>query len=59
MLLKRGQYKHLKTDGENKFKFVGQNIATDEEKKELIKFDESYINVYGYHVITNYEDLKK
>ena len=58
MLLTKKQAKHLVPNGDECYKFVGQNIATYEEKKKLIELDESYFDVYGFHIITNYEDLK-
>ena len=59
MLLKIGQHNHLVADGEGKLKFVGHDVATDEEKRKLLELDESYLDIYDYHIITNYEDLKQ
>lgn len=60
MLLKFEQLKHLDMNfGAEDFIFVGHETATDEEKKELLKLDEANIKINGFHLIRNYEDLKK
>lgn len=58
MLLTMEQMKHLEVVGNDTYKFVGNENATDNEKEELRYLDESYVDLYGYHMITNHEDLK-
>ena len=33
-------------------------LTTGEEKKELLEMDESYFEIYGYHVIMNHDELR-
>lgn len=58
MLLTFKQMKHLEPYGEDTYKFKGKGVATEEEIQELLELDESYVDLYGKHMITNYEDLK-
>ena len=58
MILTMEQMKHLKADGAETYKFIGQDTATEEEKQELLELDESCVELYGTHMITNYEELK-
>lgn len=58
MILTFEQLKHLEAVGEDTYKFIGKDKATDEEIKELVELDESYVDVYGKHMITNHEELK-
>ena len=57
MLLTFEQMKHLEPDGEDTYIFKWKGVAT-EEIQELLELDESYVDLYGKHMITNYEDLK-
>lgn len=58
MLLTMTQSKYLESDGKSKqFRFNGQGKATDQEKQKLKELDDSYIDLHGEHLITNYDDL--
>lgn len=57
MLLSIEQCKYLETDGDEQYRFVGNGKATEQEKEQLKELDESYLDVYGFHMITNYKDL--
>lgn len=57
MLLTYEQSKYLEADPNGEFRFCGQGQATPAEKKRLLRLDESYFDVYGYHVISNYQEL--
>ena len=57
MLLTMKQMKYLEPDGEDTYKFVGTDKATEEERQELKELDSSYIDLYGKHMITNYKEL--
>ena len=60
MLFTMEQLKYLKADcGDEDFTFIGQETATDEEKRKLAKLDEFNVEINGFHLIRNYEDLKK
>lgn len=59
VLLTYEQCKYLKAVGDEHFKFIGHDKASNKEKKELLKLDDFLFDVYGYHVIINYIDLKK
>lgn len=50
------QSKYLESDGDA-FLFVGQNKASKKELQELKDFDESCLELYGKHMITNYNEL--
>ncbi len=56
MLLTMEQSKYLEADGDV-FRFVGQGKASKKEKQDLKDFDESCIDIYGRHMITNYTEL--
>lgn len=58
MLYKMEQLKWLEVDGEETYKFVGKGKATAKEIENLIIMDETSVDLYGFHLITNYEDLK-
>lgn len=58
MILSMDQMKYLEPDGEDAYKFNGKDVATDEEKEKLLELDESAVELYGKHIITNYEELK-
>lgn len=58
MLLTYEQMKYLEPDGEDTYKFIGKDEATDEEKEKLVELDESFVDLYGKHMVTNYKDLK-
>ena len=57
MLLTMKQMKYLEPDGEDTYKFIGKDKATEDEKQELKEIDESYVDLYGKHMITNYEEI--
>lgn len=59
MLLTQKQAKHLESAGEGKFRFVDDGTVTKKEKQKLLDLDAGYFEIYGYHIITNLEDLKK
>lgn len=40
------------------FEFIGQGKATAAEIEELKELDEATQEINGYHLITNYEELK-
>lgn len=50
---------HLEHIEDDKFKFVDNGNVSDKEKKELLELDADYYEIYQYHIITNYEELKK
>lgn len=51
------EYKYLEhIDNQRSYIFV-DNGATPEEKANLKKYDNNCLEVYGYHLIKNYEDL--
>lgn len=53
------EYKYLENNpGGEGFIFVDKG-ATPEEKKTLKKHDKNCLEIYGYHLIKNYEDLDK
>lgn len=58
MLLTREQMKYLEADGEDTYRFTGKDKATSEEKEELKEIDESYVMLYGKHLVTNHEELE-
>jgi hypothetical protein len=58
MLLTLEQMKHLASDGEETYKFIGRDVATMEEIKQLRELDESHVDLYGFHMVSNYEELK-
>jgi len=61
MILTYDQCKWLATKigGEHKqFEFTGKGKATAKEIEELKELDDFQYDVFGYHLITNYEDLK-
>ena len=51
------QMKYLKQDGKDTYEFVGAENATASERQELKIFDESCVELYGKHMITNYKEL--
>ena len=51
------QLKGLVIDGPKTYKVVDMNISK-ERKKELLEMDEACVELYGFHLITNYQDLK-
>lgn len=57
MLLKLEQMKYLEADGDDTYKFTGKDKASDEEKQKILELDESYVDLYGKHMITNLKDL--
>lgn len=59
MLLSLDQLKHLEPDGEEKYKFVDDGSVTDKEKVKIVEMDADFFEVYGEHIITNLEKLKK
>lgn len=58
MILTNEQVKWLEADGDEQFRFIGQNRATKEEKSELKDLDDSYLDLNGAHLISNFEDLR-
>jgi len=50
---------HLELDGEDTYMFVDNGNVSDSYREELFDWDAEYFEVYGYHMITNYQDLKK
>ena len=53
------EYKYLKNNSnENNFIFVDTD-ATPEEKANLKKYDQNCLEIFGYHLIQNYDDLDK
>ena len=51
------EYKYLEhIDNQRSYIFV-DNGATPKEKANLKKYDNNCLEVYGYHLIKNYEDL--
>mgnify|MGYP003309292194 CR=1 FL=1 len=57
MLLSLRQLQMLKgKDGDRQFK--ARLDLTDEEKKELLSIDETYLELQGEHLITNYKELQ-
>ena len=57
MLLTMEQMKYLEPDGDDTYKFKGDGNASKEERQKLIELDESCVDLYGKHMITNYKDL--
>lgn len=57
MILTNEQMKYLEADGKETYKFVGHDVATEKERQELKELDESAVELYGFHMITNYKDL--
>lgn len=57
MILTMEQMKYLEPDGKETYRFNDDGKATKEEKQKLIELDESYVDLYGYHMITNYKEL--
>lgn len=57
MILTMEQMKYLEADGKETYKFTGHESATAEERQELKELDESAVDLYGFHMITNYKDL--
>ena len=49
--------KYLEADGDDTYKFTGKDKASDEEKQKILELDESYVDLYGKHMITNLKDL--
>lgn len=49
--------KYLEPDGDDTYKFTGEGKATEDERQKLIDIDESYVVLYGKHMITNYKEL--
>lgn len=49
---------YLELVGDECFKFTGQGKASKDLKEKLIKKDKEWVNVFGYHLITNYKDLE-
>ena len=39
-------------------KLENEVAAVKKEKKELLEMDESYFEIYGYHVIVNHDELR-
>ena len=58
MLLTFKQMKYLQVDKKDTFKFVDNGNSTAEERKELLELDEDYFEIYGHHIISNFEELK-
>jgi len=57
MILTMEQLKHLEPFGEETYKFIDNGKVTRKEKQDLIDLDESYVFLYGFHMIENYKDL--
>lgn len=57
MILTYEQMKYLEVDGEETYRFTGKREATKEEKEQLREIDESFLELNGRHLITNYSDL--
>ena len=57
MILTMEQMKYLEANGKETYKFTGHESATAEERQELKELDESAVDLYGFHMITNYKDL--
>lgn len=53
----RKNMKYLKPVGDEKYQFVRTQETTEEDIKNAKEFDESYVDIYGFHVITNYKEL--
>ena len=51
------QMKYLKPDGDDTYKFVRTSDTTTSDIAKAKEMDESYFDVYGFHVITNYKEL--
>lgn len=53
------EYKYLEhVDNTKTYMFVNKNV-TPEEKANLKRYDKNCLEIYGYHLIQNYEDLDK
>jgi len=57
MLLTMKQMKYLEPHGEDTYKFIGKDLATEDEKQDLKEIDESFVDLYGKHMIINHEEL--
>ena len=57
MLLTMEQLKYLESDSEDTYKFIGHSEANNDERQKLKELDESYVDLYGKHMITNYKEL--
>ncbi|VUZ28521.1 Uncharacterised protein [Acetobacterium wieringae] len=57
MLITIDMASNLEADGEETYKFINQENCTAEMRQKLKEFDESCLDIYGFHIITNYEDL--
>ena len=57
MLLTMKQMQMLQPDGAGKL--AAKPNLTEEERKELLSVDGSWLWAYEEHLITNYEELKK
>ena len=53
------QMKYLEADGEERFKFVDDGKVSARKKRELLKLDADFFEVYQYHIITNLGELEK
>ncbi len=51
------EYKYLENNKKGKGFIFIDNGATPEEKANLKKYDEDCLEIYGYHLIKNYEEL--
>ena len=58
MIFDHEQLKHLEVDGEDTFKYVENGVATEEEKQELRDLDDDYFQMFGFHIITNLDEIK-
>lgn len=58
VLLEFGQLKHLKDDGNGRFKYIDNGNVTEKEKQSLRDLDADYFEVYQYHIITNLNEIK-
>lgn len=59
MILTMQQMKWLekKPYDEKQYYFIGQEKATKAERDELKETDNSFLEIYGYHMIDNYQEL--
>lgn len=53
------EYKYLEHIDNTKMYLFIDNNATPEEKANLKKYDENCLEIFGYHLIQNYDDLDK
>lgn len=58
LLFTHEQLKHLVPDGEDKFKYVEEGVATEEEKQALREMDADFFELCHEHIITNPKDIK-